>query len=76
MALNYNTESFVNIAEDLKNQVNTNNLPKNQLTNILSQLMNQDASVLDAPEPKKDGDRFDFGFADKAPIRAKNRKIL
>lgn len=51
-----------------------NNLPKNQLTTILSQLMNQDASVLDAPAPKKDGDRFDFGFADKAPIRAKNRR--
>jgi len=51
-----------------------NNLPKNQLTNILSQLTNQDASVLDAPADKKDGDRFDFGFADKAPIRAKNRR--
>ena len=35
MALNYNTESFVNIAEDLKNQVNTNNLPKNQIDNYL-----------------------------------------
>ena len=51
-----------------------NNLPKNQLTTILSQLMNQDASVLDAPADKQDGDRFDFGFADKAPIRAKNRR--
>ena len=35
MALNYNTESFVKIAEDLKNQVNNNNLPKNQIDNYL-----------------------------------------
>ena len=35
MALNYNTESFVKIAEDLKNQVNNNNLPKSQIDNYL-----------------------------------------
>jgi len=51
-----------------------NNLPKNQLTTILSQLMNQDASVLSTPATEKEEDRFDFGFADKAPIRAKNRR--
>ena len=35
MALNYNTGSFVEIAEDLKNQVNSNKLERSQIDNYL-----------------------------------------
>ena len=35
MALNYNTGSFVEIAEDLKNQINSNKLERSQIDNYL-----------------------------------------